>query len=323
MGHFKLSNKIKVQDITDDCIIPEADYTTMAPDGTLVQLKYIEEEDKKTMYDVKPGLYKIVKTQMGSYLESTSFAKDSILEEFVNTKNIEDIIDSFFNNIHLYAEFGIEIAKRNLLLYGVPGSGKTTAIAKCIGKYVSDNTTLVITWDTNVIEAYEAKSFINSFNYTNGVNKIIVIAEDIGGIENENVDMRTDSSLLSLLDNSDKTFRIPVMIIATTNHPANLASALANRPGRFDDKIAVDAPPADARQSLLKFFSKGAISEEALKLIGTKDYDKFAPAHIREIWVRSRLRSKDPVEVMKTIKKEVEEYKKAFEKQKASMGFRD
>lgn len=321
MGHFKLSNKINVSEIKDDTIIPEADYTTMAPDGTLVQLKFIEDDESLPKYDVKPGLHKIVKTSMGLFLETTSFAKDAILEEFVNTKTIEEVIDSFFNNIHLYAEFGIEIAKRNLLLYGVPGSGKTTAIAKCISKYVSDGSTAVITWDTNVIEAYETKSFIGSFNYV-GVDKIIVIAEDIGGIENENVDMRTDSSLLSLLDNSDKTFNIPVMIIATTNHPANLASALANRPGRFDDKIAVDAPPASARQSLLQFFSKGAISQAALDLIATKDYDSFAPAHLREIWVRSRLRGKDPVEVMKNIKKEVDEYNKAFEKQKASMGFR-
>lgn len=320
-GYFKVSALTKVSDLSLGEKISEADYTTMAPDGTLVQLTYVEEERDLLKYDVKPGLHKIVKTQMGLFLEPTSFAKDTILEEFVNTKNIEEVIDSFFNNIHMYAEFGIEIAKRNLLLYGIPGSGKTTAIAKCIGKYVADNTTAVITWDTNVVEAYEVKNFINSFNYV-GAEKIIVIAEDIGGIENENVDMRTDSSLLSLLDNSDKTFKIPVMIIATTNHPANLASALANRPGRFDDKIAVDAPPAAARQALLKFFSKNTISDEALTLIGTKDYDNFAPAHLREIWVRSRLRSKDPIEVMKQIKKEVDEYNKAFEKQKASMGFR-
>jgi SpoVK/Ycf46/Vps4 family AAA+-type ATPase len=321
MGHFKVKKITDLATLNIDDTINEADYTVLSSLGCLVQFEYISEEKEKKRYEVKPGIWKIVKTVAGLSLETTSFVNDQILEEFASSQEIESIIDSFFNNLHLYKEFGIEIPKRNILLYGEPGSGKSTSIAKASRKYAAKGNVCIVTWDTNVLESYEVKYFINSFEYK-GVDSIIVIAEDIGGIENEGADMRTDSSLLSLLDNSDKTFTIPVMIISTTNHPANLGSAIANRSGRFDDKIEVGCPPATARVSLLKFFSKDQADEVSLKLIESKACDKFPPAHIREAWIRSKLRNKPLTSVIEEIIKEIALYDKAFEKKrKESMGF--
>lgn len=316
-GQFHLLKKTDLNHITEEDFIPESDYSLITNDNQFLQFKYKSVKRDIPAYEAKPGIFKIVKTISGMHLNPTSFANDDILEELCDSQHVDEVIASFVNNIHIYKEeFGIETPKHNILLWGPPGTGKTTNIAKACKKYVSDGKTLVITWDTNVLEAYEVKAFINSFKYI-GVEKIFVVAEDIGGIENEGQPMRTDASLLSLLDNSDKTFNIPVMVIATTNHPSNLAEAIANRSGRFDDKIEVGPPSGRIRRKLLEFFSKGNAPVEALDLIESKECEKFPPAHIRNAWVKSRCRNKPLTTIIKEIQQEIKEYNDAFQKRRA------
>lgn len=318
MGHFELTKKTDVKLLREGAKLDESDYS-FHHDGEFYQFKFIRGEPTFPTVDVKPGVFKIVKSS-SLYLQPTTFSNDEILDKFLNTVKIKEVIDSFFNNIHIYKEFGIEVARRNLLLYGPPGTGKTSAIAKCIQTYILDSKTAVITWDTNALDAYDVKSFISNFNYMDGVEKIIIVAEDIGGIENENVQYEADSSLLSILDNQDKTFKIPVMIISTTNYPANLAEAIANRPGRFDDKIEVGYPPSDARVELLKFFSKNKASDAAIAVLATAACNKFTPATIRESWIRHKLRNRSLEDIIKEMLEENKLYEKAFEK-KSGLGF--
>jgi predicted AAA+ superfamily ATPase len=315
MGHFKFLKATDYSSIKEGTEIPESDLSIQANE-TFYQFKYHEEDENRHMtYDVHPGIYSILKTSAGYSLKKTEFTNDSILDEFVNTKNIEDIVDCFFTNLHLYAEFGIEVPKRGVLLYGPAGSGKTTALNKSIQKYAKDGKTLVVVWHTSKYEAHEVQDFVKSFKYNN-IDKIILICEDLGGMENDGVRMRSDSSLLSLLDNQEKTFALPVMIIATTNYPENFAENLMNRSGRFDDKIKVGYPEAEARRSLLKFFSKDTADEQSLNLMASDKCKEFPPSHIRESYIRSRLRSKSLFDTISDMVKEIETYKKGFSNQK-------
>jgi len=313
-GHFKVSAKFNLHDLKEGEIVKTSDFFTHDANGNCVQLEFVDEDDSVKEYIVKPGIWKIVKSMTGLTLERTSFVKDEILEELTTTKEVEDIIDTFFKNLHLYSEFGIEIPKRNVLLYGEPGTGKSSTISRIAKKYTSKNDTTVIVWDTARFEAYEVKSFIQSFVY-DGVDKILLFAEDLGGAENRDKGVLSDSSLLSLLDNNEKTFKIPVMVIATTNFPQNLEGNLINRYGRFDDKIEVGFPTPENRKKLLMFFAKEYITDEALTLIADKRCDKFPPSHIREIYIRSRLRSKSLVDVIKEMTGESRLYDKGFSKQ--------
>jgi SpoVK/Ycf46/Vps4 family AAA+-type ATPase len=318
MGYFKLKQVTNLSDVNESTIIPESDLA-FRNNEKYFQFKYVEEDINAQKYEVKPGIFYISKDVSGYNLKQTSFVNDSILDDFVNTKNIEEVVDCFFNNLHLYAEFGIEIPKRGVLLYGPAGTGKTTALNKAVQKYAKDGSTLIVVWHTSKYEAYEVQDFIKSFNYV-GVKKIILVCEDLGGMENENVRMRSDSSLLSLLDNQEKTFTLPVMIVATTNYPENFAENLMNRAGRFDDKIKVGNPSKEARAELLKFFSKGQATEAEVNMIMSNTCQEFSPAHIRECYMRSKLHNKDLLKVIQDVSSEITKFKKAFSEQKG-MGF--
>lgn len=318
MGHFlvKAKNTLDAMNIGDK--VSESDFATITPSGTFVQLEYIEDDEKREPYKVKPGIWAIQKTMRGLVLLPTSFISDKILDSFVNTKNITDKIDCFFNKIPVYKELGFEVAKRAALLYGPAGTGKSTSITVVANKYASDNKTAVIIWHTDKFEAFEVKDFIKSFQY-DGVEKLVVIAEDIGGVEIEQARMKSDSSLLSLLDNQEKTFTIPVFILATTNYPENFMGNLTNRPNRFDDKIEVGYPAPGQRIELLKFFKKEELLEDEAEAIGSKKAEEFSAAHIREVIIRSKIYDKAIPVVINEMFAEIEYYKNAFQK-KSYMG---
>lgn len=319
MGHFRVKKITNIDELKIDDIIPESDFASLTPKGNFFQLEYIESPDKIEPYKVNPGIWAIQKTGSGLRLFETSFVSDKILDSFVSTTHITDKIDCFFNKIPVYYEMGFEVAKRAALLYGPAGTGKSTAITQIANKYTSDGKTAVVIWHTDKFEAYQVKDFIKSFAYV-GVEKLILVAEDIGGIEIDQARMKSDSSLLSLLDNQEKTFTIPTFILATTNYPANFMGNLTNRPNRFDDKIEVGYPNSDQRGKLLEFFSKGTADKEGLDLISSNGAKEFSPAHIREVVIRSKLYDKTIDKVIKEMIAEIETYKRAFEKSN-TMGF--
>lgn len=323
MGFFKLKSKIKLSDITEETRIEESDFSTLTPEGYFVQLKYFEEDEEyvKSSYPVRPGLFTVVKTMSGLALEPTKFVSDSLLDKFIHVENIINRIDSFFKNLHKYQKWGIEVPKRSIFLYGKAGTGKTSSIIKATTKYVDQGDALAVIWPTDKFEAYQIKDFIKTFDYNkHGVKKLILIIEDIGGVEVDQVRKSSDSGLLSLLDNQEKTFTIPVFIIATTNHPEIFLGNLTDRPGRFNDKIEVGVPGPEFRKALFKFFAKDLSTPEAEELIASNKCKEFTADHIREIVIRADLYEKSFEQTITEIVNEMEDYKNMFQK-KSKLGF--
>jgi AAA+ superfamily predicted ATPase len=326
-GFFTVSSKLKLGDLPLNHIIKESDYSTLTPDGQFIQLQYHEApEDGLPDFIVKPGIQVITHNQaQGMFLVPTSFVADAILEEFVHTKNITDKIDTFFNKIHVYYDMGFEVPKRAALLYGPAGTGKSTALSKVARTYASDGKTAIIVWPTSKYDAQQVKDFIKSFKYE-GVERLILFVEDVGGVEVENAPrgMKSDSALLSLLDNQEKTFTIPIFIVATTNFPEMFLGNLTNRPNRFDDKIEVGFPEPKFRSALLKFFTKSEkirdATAEDLALIVTDKAKAFSPAHIREVIIRGMIYDKTYSEVINEMHKEVKTFENDFAKPDRAMG---
>lgn len=315
MAHFIVKKITPLTELKLGDELPESDYSAITPDNKFIQLEHIS-GDSKQKIEALPGIFTVIATPIGLEFKKTSFVSDSILEEFVHTKDIEEKINCFFSRLHIYKKHGFEVPKRNVLLYGPPGSGKSTALTKVANKYAGDGKTLVIIYPTDKIDAFEIKSFVRNLDYK-GVEKLILIVEDIGGVEIDQVKMRSDSSLLSLLDNQEKTFTIPTLIIATTNFPEIFLGNIMNRPGRFDDKIEVGYPEGEQRRKLLQFFTGNTASEEAQALMLDKKTKEFSPAHIKESIIRSEIYDKKLEAVIEEMLKEIELYKKAFSKQKS------
>lgn len=314
MAHFKVKKITNLDNLLVDSELPESDFSHMSKSGDFIQFEYVPDEvEQITPVIVKPGIWAIQTVNNRISLVSTSFTNDSLLKEFLYTQEIKNKIDSFFKNLPLYKEFGIEVPRRAAFIYGPAGTGKTTALKEVIREYVSDGKTAAILYPTDNFEPFDIKNFIKAFDYE-GVEKPIFLMEDLGGVEVKNVDIPSDPSLLALLDNSEKIFKIPVYVASTTNFPEIFASNLANRPGRFDDKIKVPYPPAEYRVKLLKFFMKDReITPEVTELIESNKTKEFSPAHIRESVIRSVLHDKTLETVVKEIIFEIEVFNKSFE----------
>jgi ATP-dependent 26S proteasome regulatory subunit len=279
------------------------------------------EEDKK--YEIKPGIYTLMETEVGLITSKVELKKRGLLESIDNTKQIIREARTFFNKLHVYEQLG-RPKKRGVLLYSRPGMGKTSAIEKfCCDAVAEDAGTVVIIWPTSDIEADSVCRFLSTRSeYTAECTRLILIIEDIGGGERDSEHGRAavDSGLLNLLDGVGVTFRLPTFIVATTNHPENLLESLADRPGRFDLMLALLPPTHEEKKQLLKFISKRELTEEEQECIGMKGSEDFSIAHLEEVAVRSLLHDKSYKQVVEELIEHSKKYKKNFEEKKAAFG---
>lgn len=318
-GHFKVKSIRSLDDLAVGDILEESDYSHLSREGKFVQFEYVRPQKENRKYEVEPGIWTIRDAGSRLELERTEFTEDKILKEFIFTEGITSKCDAFFRKLDVYKQFDIDVPKRGMILYGSAGGGKTSALKEVAKKYSADGKTAVIIWSTDGIDSGAAKDFIKCFQYKN-VEKIIMIMEDLGGVEVDQVRMQSEPSLLSLLDNQEKIFTLPILIIATTNYPEIFMGNLMNRPGRFDDKIEVPFPNGEQRKKLLEFFTKVPLEKEVSSLMENKKTEEFTPAHIKEVVIRSAIHDKPMDQVILEISEEIALYKQAFEKIKKSMG---
>lgn len=316
MGHFTVSVKKPLSELVLGERIEESDYCFTDEDNMFIQLKYHNEEDsiqkEVEKVDVKPGIYTIKKSMSGLYLESTSFAKETILNQFSPTEEIEYYANQFFSKPHIYSKRNLGVPKRGILIGGPPGGGKTTAIHKIINEQSLNNKTLSIVWNTDQLDPSDVKDLFKSFNYV-GVDRVVLVAEDLGGIEGEGINMKSTSSLLALLDNKELAFTIPTLILSTTNYLEQFPTNITRRRGRFDHVVKFPTPNGEQRVDLLKFFTIGDdLSNQPLDFLKDNKYNGFTPADLREIIIRAELYDKTLEEAALSLVNDNTDHKKGF-----------
>jgi len=149
--------------------------------------------------------------------------------------------------------------KRGLLLYGPPGVGKTHTLRYLVGQLT----------DVTIVELTgEALSLIGTAcSVARTLQPSMVVVEDVDLIAEDREMFGGGHSLLfqllnemdGLVDDAD------VVFVLTTNRPAVLESALAARPGRVDQAVALELPDAEARRRLFRLY-QGGLEVDASRL---------------------------------------------------------
>ena len=170
---------------------------------------------------------------------------------FKDKENVIKYIDNWVNNIPIYYGEYKMVSKLSILLYGEPGTGKST-FAKAVANYLGIETITSISPDY-----FYSSNSESSFNRRSGRNyssmfgnRCIYTIDDIDCVchsrelSDDKENNSTMSNLLQFLDNPPTFFykakdgiHYPVtIVIATTNYMDKLDDAV-KRYGRFDLKI--------------------------------------------------------------------------------------
>lgn len=190
-----------------------------------------------------------------------------------NTKNIKNKIDNWIKNKEIYNKNAI-IFKLGILLYGEPGTGKTSLV-RAIASYTKRD-----------IFSINLKSYTTTSSLTYALDSLscgtIVVFEDIDCIldNRENIDDKEKSKnqeLLNIalqfidgLNSPDDT-----IIIATTNYIERLDDALI-RPGRFDVKMEIGNIDRNLAEEMCKAFER-----DLSELDYPEDQNIFNPAELQ------------------------------------------
>jgi SpoVK/Ycf46/Vps4 family AAA+-type ATPase len=321
-GIFKFKKETDLKSPNESLRLTESDFSIMTPDGRFIQFDYeYDKSEDADMLKVQPGIFAIASENMKMVLKKTSFTKHRIMEDSISTKEITNKINIFFSKVDVYKKYDLD-PKRAMLLYGSAGMGKSVVISKVCEEYTKNDDTVVVLWPSDKYEARDVKAFLKSFDYiTNKITRLILVIEDLGGVENADGPRRySESSLLSLLDNVENTFKIPTMILATTNHPEKFLENLTDRPQRFDDVLEVKPPSGEFRAKFLDFFSQGAASDAAKEMIKQEKFASLSVAHLKEIVIRSAIYDITIEEAILQIAAQSARAKKGFSKGAGRMG---
>jgi AAA+ superfamily predicted ATPase len=205
------------------------------------------------------------------------------------SEEITEIIDDlrrFWTKKELYAQYNF-VYKRGILLYGLPGCGKSGIIQICVKDIIEQMSGIVISvTNEQTVEGY--LELIPKLRQVEPDRPIIVILEDIDAIASESNWVK--SQLLNILDGVDQISN--VVYIATTNDPEKLAEHITNRPSRFDRRICVPVPGDAVRRKFLECKIGGTdITLDIDKWV--KDTAELSLSHLKELFISVHLLDQD------------------------------
>lgn len=323
-GKFVLRERFKLEDIEAGLVkeIPESDLAFQT-DTHIIQYEYLEEEEDKDKFTIKPGIFTLEQTNVGIRPKKLELKTHNLLETATNTQLIEKEAKTFFGKLDVYKKYKKD-PRRAILLYSQPGMGKSSTIAKISQEFIAEDPgTVVIFWDTSDLRPSSVgKFFSTGSKFSKKCTRMIFVMEDIGGgnAEGYHGPKTADSGLLELLDGASVSFRVPTFTIATTNTPESLLKSLADRPGRFDQMFELEGPNAQERIALATHIAGREVTEKEADALAHKDADGLSIAHISEIVIRSELHDKTFGQVIKEMKDHKKKIEAAFAKIQKKMG---
>jgi ATPase family associated with various cellular activities (AAA) len=175
--------------------------------------------------------------------------------------------------------------KRGLLLYGPPGVGKTHTVRHLMS---------TLTGVTIIELSGEALGLISTAcSVARTLQPAMIVVEDVDLIaEDRDFGPGYSTLLFQLLNEMDGLAEdSDVVFLLTTNRADLLEPALAARPGRVDQAVALELPDADARRRLFALY-RGGLSVDESRLDEVIDRtDGVTASFLKELLRRAAVRS--------------------------------
>lgn len=218
------------------------------------------------------GCYRLgVSQSIGVYLQRQPIRTDALIE-LPDSKSEQIIAEiTHFTTLRpAFTQRGL-LYKRGVLLWGPPGSGKTSTLHLLMRLIVDRLGGIALLID----HPHTAAAALQLVRKVEPERQLIGIMEDIDGlVQNYGV-----SEYLSLLDGESQIDN--VVFVATTNYPERLDKRFVDRPSRFDTVEYVGMPSDDARRTYLRHkepdLPDGTIDEMV------EVSDGLSIAHLREL----------------------------------------
>ena len=193
------------------------------------------------------------------------------------SEDIRRSVESFLRAKAKYKELKLPY-RRGFLFTGTPGCGKTLTLRIIASRVKAAVFSLSLKAKTDDGDLYRA------FKMARESAPSVLIFEDLDRIADSNeVSL---SYLLNLLDGL--VANEGVLILATTNHPEKLDSALLHRPSRFDKIWHFPLPGFEERLALIRKRSAGKFSEPAIE-DAARQSQGFTMAYVQEAVVNAFL----------------------------------
>ena len=181
-----------------------------------------------------------LRTASGAALPERKIPWSSLCLPLAVLQDIRGAVEGFAAGRSLYEKMGLAY-RRGLLFHGPPGNGKSMLCAAIV---------TALQWPTIYVTGHDkndaGQELAKAFTQAADLAPSILCLEDIDVLLQSSVGL---AAFLNRLDGCQTEEGL--LVLATTNHPENLAESLTSRPSRFDRIFRIEDPGRAQREDYL------------------------------------------------------------------------